>query len=99
MKVKVIQLKKRGENMKETAIFWRESVYKNKFKCNKCGTKLADNDGKCLDGAKVLIGTFENSKSAIVICANCKNTVAHIQATKLLKEGEKNRKVGCESVG
>lgn len=28
--------------MKKTAIIWRESVYKNNFKCNRCGTKLAD---------------------------------------------------------
>jgi predicted RNA-binding Zn-ribbon protein involved in translation (DUF1610 family) len=59
--------------MKREAFIWRESVYKNVFKCNECGEPLADaNDGYPL--GTTLFDTREN----LLICPNCGNVVAKV---------------------
>lgn len=59
--------------MKE-AIIWRESVYKNEFRCNVCKKKLANNlTGEPFDD--VFMGTKDGVK--FVICPDCKNPVAY----------------------
>ena len=59
--------------MTREAFIWRESVYKNTFKCNECGEPLADaNDGYPL--GTTLFDTREN----LLICPNCGNVVARV---------------------
>lgn len=61
------------------AIIWRESIYKNHFKCNKCGTKLFNarmgkpTDYLCVDAEASETGTV------FAFCGKCLNVVAQIQ--------------------
>lgn len=61
------------------AIIWRESIYKNNFKCNKCGTKLFNartgqpTDNLCVDAEASETGTI------MAFCGKCLNVVAQIQ--------------------
>ena len=50
---------------------WRESITQNDYKCNICGSALADNSGKPLDGR-----TIENKD--FLQCRLCRNVVAFI---------------------
>lgn len=60
--------------MEERMCFiWRESVYKNKFKCNICGTQIADEKGE--PRPNVLV----NPRFEIIQCPLCRNVVAHIK--------------------
>lgn len=61
-------------------IVWRESVYKNHFKCNQCGVKLADkngqpNDNFCVDADRNNV----DEKDEWAYCGKCKNVVAKIK--------------------
>lgn len=51
------------------AYIWRESVYKNGFKCNRCGTRLFDN-GEPTDALALVKGTER------CVCTNCGEYVA-----------------------
>ena len=57
--------------MKKTAFFWENSVYTNQFKCNKCGTKLADKTGK-LKVKRVIIS---KQSAPFILCRHCGNPV------------------------
>ena len=60
--------------MEERMCFiWRESVYKNKFKCNICGTLIADENGEPRPNALV------SPKFGMIQCPLCRNVVAHIK--------------------
>ena len=59
--------------MKKTAFIWRESVYKNHFKCNLCGTPVADEDGTVLDR------TLYHRLEEILLCPKCHNVVCKIK--------------------
>lgn len=54
------------------AIIWKESIYKNNFKC-KCGAKLADNSGVPTNN---LGGSAEDTEDNRLFCMKCKNLVA-----------------------
>ena len=54
------------------AIIWRESIYKNHFKCNKCGTKLWNEDTNTATDDLGTAGT------KWMFCMNCRNNVAFI---------------------
>lgn len=55
-----------------TAIIWKESVYKNGFKCSHCGTKLYDEkNNKVLDTTGVDLGNPDH-----LHCMKCKTLVA-----------------------
>ena len=58
--------------MKKIATIWRESVYKNDFKCNVCGETLAHKNGIANDKVKVDMFNY-------VFCRNCNNVVARIE--------------------
>lgn len=53
------------------AIVWKESIYKNDFKC-KCGAVLADENGKPTDNVGV---NGENSDDPRLFCIKCKELV------------------------
>lgn len=60
-------------------IIWRESIYKNNFKCNQCGTKLFNprmgrfTDAFCVDAKAPETGEIWG------FCGKCLNVVARIQ--------------------
>ena len=56
--------------MRKTAFIWRESVYKNDFKCNECGTVLATTSGEPLGT------TLYDNRNGNLICPDCGNCVA-----------------------
>ena len=60
--------------MKREAYIWRESVYKNEFKCNDCEEPLADpKDGYPLGT------TLYDTEEDLLICPNCGNVVARVE--------------------
>lgn len=61
--------------MKKTAFIWRKSVYTNHFKCNKCGTKLADKTGK-LKVKRVIIS---KQSAPFILCRHCGNPVLRME--------------------
>ena len=63
--------------MIKTVTIWRESVYFNNFKCNKCGTKLADDNGNFLEG-KLEANLFD-----VIRCAKCHNLVARFEEMEI----------------
>ena len=59
-----------------TAFIWRESIYKNGFTCNECGTPVADaQTGEPKDEL------FFAPNEKLLICPNCGNVVAKIKET------------------
>ena len=60
--------------MLKTAFIWRESVYKNQFKCNICGNQLAD---PVTGEPKPL--TLVSMRWGIIQCPRCRNVAAKIQ--------------------
>lgn len=58
--------------MKKEAYIWRESVYKNQFKCNKCGAKLFKAD-------KMKLTKNVRHIDEWVFCSKCGNPVARIE--------------------
>ena len=67
--------------MKKTAIIWRESVYKNDFRCNVCKAALFNADTKTVKD-EVLIDETTN----LMYCPDCKNLVARIQEITVTKD-------------
>lgn len=65
---------------KQTAFIWRESIYKNNFKCSKCGTTLADMDGT--PKGNVLYDPSED----ILVCPKCGQVVAKIKEIEVAVE-------------
>lgn len=55
--------------MLRTAIVWRESVYKNDFKCNKCGHVVANKKGWPADD------TLYDPDGQWLFCPECHNCV------------------------
>ena len=58
--------------MKKIATIWRESVYNNDFRCNICGTKIANEKGEILRQRGDI---FEG----ILQCPRCFNVVASFE--------------------
>lgn len=61
------------------AIIWRESVYKNNFRCCTCGTVLAEN-GQPTDNAGFNADTSQ--RQDILYCCKCKTPVAVLKYYK-----------------
>lgn len=59
---------------KREAFIWRESVYKNKFKCNICGNQVADPE----TGEPTRL-TLVSPKFGMIQCPRCRNVVARIE--------------------
>ena len=59
--------------MKKVVTVWRESVYKNHFKCNICGRQIADENGNPIGRQRGNI--FEG----ILQCPQCFNVVARYE--------------------
>lgn len=57
--------------MKKTAFVWKESIYKNGFKC-KCGTKLANDDGTPTDNVGV---NGDDEHDLRLFCIKCHDLV------------------------
>lgn len=57
---------------KQTAYVWRESIYKNNFRC-KCGTILAKPDGEPLGD------TLYETQQKLIICPTCGNVAAVVK--------------------
>lgn len=66
--------------MTREAFIWRESVYKNEFRCNECDEPLADAE----DGYP-LGTTLYDMREDLLICPNCGNVVAKV---KIIDEPE-----------
>ena len=61
--------------MNSNMIVWRESIYKNNFKCTQCGRKLADKNGQ---PTEKLIYDKDNTDRQRAICT-CGYPVADVQ--------------------
>jgi len=72
--------------MKKTAIVWRESVYKNDFRCNNCKKKLAD-DGVPIETALLVAPDYPQKDQDTLICGDCKNPVAIMSLVETDLEG------------
>lgn len=59
--------------MMKDVFIWRESVYKNHFKCNKCGHVVANEHGYPQDD------TLFAPSHDLLFCGKCKNPVCKIQ--------------------
>ena len=57
------------------ALVWRESVYKNDFRCNVCGKKLFDVKGGAVKCVKI---KAVNGRK-LGFCRRCNNPVFHIE--------------------
>lgn len=68
------------------AIIWRKSVYMNKFKCNKCGNILADEQGNPTDNTG--FNADLSKRQDILYCCRCRNAVA------VIKDYKGNKKPG-----
>lgn len=62
------------------AIIWKESIYKNDFKCSHCGVQLTDGKGQPTDN--VGFDADLNNRQDILYCCNCKTAVAVIKDIK-----------------
>lgn len=60
--------------MKRQAVVWKESIYKNRFRCS-CGAKLADANGLNFED-HCLIG--ENEFRVYLHCSKCLKPVAYL---------------------
>lgn len=67
--------------MNTPAIIWRESVYKNGFKCNECGAQIADSEtGEPLDNTPFSpLGNF-------LFCPSCLNPVAQLEVVDVSED-------------
>lgn len=73
--------------MKQKAIIWKESVYKNNFVCPICGNKLFDvNKNELVEDNVGFIPHFENN----ILCMKCHNFVA------IIKEIDGNGEIGLQ---
>lgn len=73
-------------------IVWRESVYKNHFKCNQCGAKLANKNGQPTDNFVVDADREHvDEKDEWAFCGKCMNVVAKIKeiSEEYISEEEK----------
>lgn len=61
--------------MEKEVYIWKESIYKNDFRCNKCKKKLADK-GQPIEDALMIAEDFPTKGHHTIFCADCKNTVA-----------------------
>lgn len=61
--------------MRKIVLIWRESVYKNHFKCNQCGRKLADEDGTPI--RKTMVS--DRFAHGFMKCAYCHNVVCKME--------------------
>jgi transcription elongation factor Elf1 len=66
--------------MKKNVVVWRESVYKNKFKCNQCGHQVGDAEtGAIKDDTLV----DEKNECPYIFCSKCKNAVAYFKEMEI----------------
>ncbi len=65
--------------MKREAFVWRASVYKNDFKCNQCGYKLAGDNSDGEPNGDVLITDKPIGRGHQMFCPKCNNFVAYTQ--------------------
>jgi len=61
--------------MRKIVLIWRESVYKNHFKCNQCGRRLADKDGTPF--RKTMVS--DRFAHGFMKCAYCHNVVCKME--------------------
>ena len=61
--------------MRKIVLIWRESVYKNHFKCNQCGRRLADKDGTPFRNTMVSARIAHD----FMKCAYCHNVVCKME--------------------
>ena len=59
------------------AIIWRESIYKNRFKCDTCYEVLADENGQPTDNVGFDADT--SHRQDVLYCCKCKQPVAFIK--------------------
>lgn len=62
--------------MKKNVVVWRESVYKNKFKCNRCGHQVGDAETGAIKGDTLV---DEKNGCPYIYCSKCKNPVAYFK--------------------
>lgn len=54
------------------AVIWRESVYKNDFRCNVCKEKLSNNG---VPSEEIL----SDEEGRVLYCPTCRNCVAYVK--------------------
>lgn len=62
------------------AVVWRESVYKNKFKCNRCGHQVGDVKTGEVKGETLV---DEMNGCPYIFCPECKNAVAYFKEMEI----------------
>ena len=62
--------------MKQPAIIWRESIYKNNFTCN-CGEKLGSDEGDPIPDMLM------DEEESYLVCPKCMKTAARLEMVEL----------------
>ena len=66
--------------MKKKAMIWRESVYKNGFRCTKCNTPMADMDGTVNEDTVLIEYT---GFKTYAYCRKCYLPVAYVKMVEV----------------